>query len=111
MFFNLDPRNQATEVYFSRKLNQDNPLPPDFSDNTVQIVEVHNHLGLWLDKKLDFHIYIDNKINKCIKMMGIMKRLSFSISCDTLLTIYKSLVLLHLDYVDLIYDRLGNVNV
>ena len=46
MFFNLDPRNQATEVYFSRKLNQDNPLPPDFSDNTVQIVEVHNHLGL-----------------------------------------------------------------
>ena len=43
--------------------------------------------------------------------MGIMKRLLFSISCDTLLTIYKSLVLLHLDYVDLIYDRLGNVNV
>ena len=43
--------------------------------------------------------------------MGIMKRLSFSISYDTLLTIYKSLVLLHLDYVDLIYDRLGNVNV
>ena len=46
MFFNLDPRNQATEVYFSRKLNQGNPLPPDFSDNTVQTVEVHNHLGL-----------------------------------------------------------------
>ena len=40
-----------------------------------------------------------------------MKRLSFSISCDTHLTIYKSLVLLHLDYVGLIFDRLGNANV
>ena len=111
MLFNPDPRNQATEVYFSRKLNQDNPLPPEFSGNTVQTVEVHNHLGLWLDKKVDFNIYIDSKINKCNKMIGIMKRLSFSISCDTQLTIYKSLVLLHLDYVGLIFDRLGNANV
>ena len=58
MFFNPDPRNQATEVYFSRKLNHDNPLPPDFSDNTVQTVEVHNHLGLWLDKKNLILIFI-----------------------------------------------------
>ena len=75
MLFNPDPRKQATEVYFSRKLNQDSPLPLDFNDNTVQTVEVHRHLGLSLDKKLDFNIHIDTKINKCNKIISIMKRL------------------------------------
>ena len=51
MIFIPDPRKEATEVYFSRKLNQDSPLPLDFNDNTVQTVDVHNHLGLSLDKK------------------------------------------------------------
>ena len=67
MLFNLDLKKQATEVYFSRKLNQDSPLPLDINDNTVQTVEVHKHLGLSLDKKLDFNIHIDNEINKCNK--------------------------------------------
>ena len=110
MLFNPDLRKQATEVYLSRKLNQDSPLPLDFNDNTVQTVEVHNHLGLSLDKKLDFNIHIENKINKCNKMIGIMKRLSLSISRDSLLTIYKSFIRPHLDYADIIYDKPGNVN-
>ena len=48
------------EVYFSRKLNQDSPLPLGFTNNTFQTVEVHSHLGLSLDKKLDFKIHIEN---------------------------------------------------
>ena len=78
MLFNPDPSKEATEVYFSRKLNQDSPLPLDFNDNTVQTVEVHKHLGLLLDKKLDFNIHIDNKINKCNKITSRMKRLSLT---------------------------------
>ena len=31
--------NQATEVYFSRRVNQDSPLPLDFNNNTVQTVK------------------------------------------------------------------------
>ena len=52
MLFNPDPIKQATGVYFSRKLNQGSPLLLDFNDNTVQTLELHNHLGLSLDKKL-----------------------------------------------------------
>ena len=64
--FNPDPRKQATEFYFSRKENQDCPLPLEFIDNTVQKTiekssfEVHKYLDLSLDKKLDFNIHIDN---------------------------------------------------
>ena len=71
MIFNPDPKMQTTEVYFSRKLNQDSPLPLDFNDNTIQTVEVHNYLGLSLDKKLDFNIHVEKKINRCNKMIGI----------------------------------------
>ena len=110
MIFNSDPRKQAMEVYFSRKLNQGSPLPLDFNDHTVQTVDVHNHLGLSLDKKLDFNIHIKNKINKCNKIIGIMERLSLSISRDSLPTLYKLFVRPHLDYANIIYDKPGNVN-
>ena len=39
-----------------------------------------------------------------------MKRLSLSISRDSLLTICKSFVLPHLDYADIIYGKPGYVN-
>ena len=110
MVFNPDPRKQATGVYFSRKQNQDTSLPLEFNDNTVQVVEVLKHLGLSLDKKLDFNIRVDNKINKCNKLIGIMKRLSLSISLNSILTIYKTIVCPHLDHADIIYDKPGNVN-
>ena len=85
MLFNPDPRKQETQVYFSRKQKQDSPLPLEFNDNTlplefndntVQSIELRKHLGLSFDKKLDFDIPIDDKINKCNKITGIMKRLS-----------------------------------
>ena len=110
MLCNPDPRKQAMEVYFSRKLNQKSPLPLDFNDNKVQTVEVHNHLGISLDKKLDFNIHIQNKINKYNKTIGIRKRLPLSFSRGSLLTIYKSFVCPHLHYADIIYDKPGNAN-
>ena len=70
MLFHPDPKKQATEVYFPKKKNQDSPLPLAFKDNTVETVEVHKHLGLSLDKKLDFNVHIDNKINECNKNNG-----------------------------------------
>ena len=49
-------------------------------------------------------------MNKCNKIIGIMKRLSLSISRENLLTIYKSFVRPRLDCTDITYDRSGNVN-
>ena len=38
------------EVYFSGRPNHNSPLPLDFKDNTVQTVEVDEHLGISLVK-------------------------------------------------------------
>ena len=56
----------------------------------IEIVEVHKHIGLSLDKKLDFNIHIDNRMNICHKILSRMERLSLSNLCDSLLSIDKT---------------------
>ena len=82
MSFNPDPNKQATEVSFSHTVNSD------------------DHPTL-----IDFNRKLDNKINKCNKRTGMMKKLSPSVSEQSLLTIYISFVRTILDYADIIYDK------
>ena len=79
-----------------------------FNDTKVQLANSQKHLGLILDSKLDFNEHIDNKINKCNKIIGTMKRLSLILSRKSLLTICKSFVRPNLDYADIIYDNTFN---
>ena len=76
-----------------------------FNVTKVQLANSQKHLRLILDSKLDFNEHIDNKINKCNKIIGIMKRFSLILSRKSLLTIYKSFVKANLDYADIIYDK------
>ena len=70
-----------------------------------QQIADQKHLGLVLDSKLDFNEHVNNKINKCNKSIGIMKKLSLTLSRNSLLTIYKTFVRAILDYADIIYDK------
>ena len=88
--FNPDPNKQATELLFSRKVNSDDHPKLTFNGNQVQQCSSQKHLGLFLDNKLDFNKHLDEKINKSNKIIGMMKKLSPSISGQSLLTIYKS---------------------
>ena len=59
-----------------------------FNKTKAQLTTSRKHLGLILDLKLDFTEHIDNKINKCNKIIGIMKRRSLILLRKSLLTIY-----------------------
>ena len=76
-----------------------------FNNNDVQLANSQKHLGLVLDSKLDFNEHVNNKIYKCNIFMGIMKKLSSTLSRNCLLTIYKTFIRPILDYVDVIYDK------
>ena len=105
MSFNPDPKKQATEVLFSYEVNSDDDPKLTLNGNQVQQCSSKKHLGLFLDNKLDFNKHLDEKINKCNKIIGMMKKLSTSVSRQSLLTIYKSFVRPILDYGDIIYDK------
>ena len=67
-------------------------------------------MGVVLDSNLNFNAHIDQKIKKCNKMIGRMKRLSLNLPRNALLTIYKSFIRPHLDYNDILYDKPSNEN-
>ena len=101
MYFNPDPNKQAIEVRFSNKRDKENYQALQFNSSDVQIVDSHKHLRLILDS----NEYIESKINKCNKIIGLMKKLSLILSRKSLLTIYKSFVRPNLDYADVIYNK------
>ena len=100
MIFNPDFSKQA-EVIFSRKTNK-------ISHPTTTRTSCQNHLGLYLDEKLNFSQHINIKISKANKGIGIIKRLSLILPRKSLITIYKSFNGPHLDYCDVIYDQTNN---
>ena len=102
MQFNPDPNKQANEVYFSRKSNAGVHLPVDLTNSPVQLCESHKHLEIVLDKHLNFHEHIPNKIKICDKLIGTIKHLSFHLPRKSLLPIYKSFIRPHLDFGDII---------
>ena len=105
MLFNPDPNKQALEVHFSQKRDKENYSSLSFNGDVILSVPCQKHLGLILDSKLDFNEHINNKISKCNKIVGVMKKLSSTLSRKTLLTIYKSFVRPNLDFADIIYDK------
>ena len=104
MLFHPDPTKQATEVCFSHKHDISHE-PLTFNNDKIQPAPAQKHLGLILDSKLDFNQHIDDKINKCNKIIRTVRRLSMTLSRKILLTIYKSFVTPLLDYADIIYDK------
>ena len=80
MLFNVDLSKQDIETCFCHKSHKKIYNSLIFNDTNVQLVTSQKHLGLILDSKLDFNEHIDNKINKCNKIIVIMKRLSLILS-------------------------------
>ena len=105
MLFDPDINKQATEAYFSQMRETFLSQLIIFNSNNVLTSPNQKHLGLALDSKLSFIEHITQKIKKCNRMIGLMKRVSLILSRKKLLTIYKTLVRSHPGYVNAIYDK------
>ena len=105
MSFNPDRNKQAQEVIFSRKLRKVFHPNLSFNNQPIERSVAHKHLGLTLDEKLSFTNCINDKINKILKGIGLLRKLSTLLQRQSLLTIYKSFIRPHLDYENVIYDQ------
>ena len=59
MRFNSDPKKQAQEVIFSRKIDKIDHPPLYFNENLVKSSSTQKHLGIILDTKLDFSLHLN----------------------------------------------------
>ena len=79
-----------------------------FNNLPVQNASSQKHLGLILDGKLNFEYHLKEKCVKFNKGICIIKKLQSRLARQALLTIYKSFVISHLDYENIIYDQPNN---
>ena len=78
MQFNPDPNKQANEVIFSRKATNNLSYPPvRFNNNDTVKCPDQKHLGIVLDSKLNFDSHINQKIKKCNKLIGVIRRFQY----------------------------------
>ena len=112
MQFNRDTNKQANEVTFSCKSDSASVFLPPIkrNNNSIPKCPSQKHLGIMLDSKLNFSSHVDEKIKKCNKLIGLIRRLSVHLPRKVSLTIHKSMIRPHLDYGDILYDKLNNEN-
>ena len=58
-----------------------------FNNAKIVLCSTHKHLGLMLDERLSFSEHIQSKMNKCQKMIEVIKRLSVNLPHDALLRV------------------------
>ena len=82
-------------------------------DTKIQVANNQKHLGLNLDSKLGFNKHRDNKINKCNKIIGIIKILSLILSFSVLRNYSRSyfqlLLAIYSNWVWFLNDFFGKV--
>ena len=61
-----------------------------------------------LDTKLNFNLHLKNVQRNVNKTIGRLRKLQNILPRESLITIYKSFMRLHLAYEDIIYDRAYN---
>ena len=108
MQFNPGPNKKANEFIFSRKSISNNFFHPSVNFKNINITTPP--YAKYLKFMLDFIIVVDQKIKKskkCNKLIGLLKQ---NVSCNALVTIYKSFIRPHFKYGDILYDKPNNQN-
>ena len=79
MSFNPDLNKQAQEVMYPRKLNNLSHQK-NFFNTTSSLCQLAKHLGIFLKSDLNFSCYIKEKMLKAMKGIGIIKKISKTLS-------------------------------
>ena len=65
----------------------------------------HEHLGMILDSKLIYINHLQSVFSRVNKTIGLLRKFEPALPGKSLVTISKSFIRPHLDYGDVIYDR------
>ena len=76
--------------------------------HSIERVNSYKCLGVQVDETLSWEAHISEVIGKVAKILAALRRLRPICHQSTLLTIYKSLVLPHLDYCSALWGCIGN---
>ena len=86
------------------------PSDPHISldGHSIERVNSYKCLGVQVDETLSWEAHISEVIGKVAKVLAALRRLRPICPQSTLVTIYKSLILPHLDYISAVWVCIGN---
>lgn len=99
---NFNP-NKTEALFITNNRNVNKPMLL-FDNVPVQFVEHHKHLGLTLSRDCKWHEHINGLITKSSKILGMIKKLKFSVKRSTLNQIYVSFLRPILEYASTVWD-------
>ena len=76
MQFNPDRNKQAQELYFSKTTGNQKSLDLTFNKSNAASSPSVKQSGMLLDSRLNFNERVQSKMNKCCKIIGLIKKLS-----------------------------------
>ena len=98
-------------IFGSRhKLRQMPALNLSINNEKLEQVTSMKYLGVILDDILSFDPHVDYMHSKAVKKLGIVRKAREFLDLGTSVRLYKSLVLPHIDYCDLIYCCTSEAN-
>ena len=77
---------------------------------TVERVNTFKYLGITMDANLKWNDQINNICRKMCNILSIMRRTKPFVPQSSLVTIYNTMFLLHLDYGIILWSNCGNTN-
>ncbi len=90
------------------KLPKIEDISVKLGDSTVDSVTVFKYLGITLDSRLTFSQHVEVIRKKSIPKMTTIARISQYVNEETIVYLYKSLILSQIKYGDIIYDGLSD---
>ncbi len=98
-------------VFGSRyKLRQTPKLNLSINEERLEQVEHMKYLGVILDDALSFDPHVEYIHSKAVKKLGVVQKARDFLDLGASVQLYKSLVLPHLDYCDLVYSCTSDAN-
>ena len=76
----------------------------------IIVCPTQKHQGIVLDSKVTFNSHINQKIEKCNKLIGFLRRLAVNLPRNASLAVYKSFFRPHLEYGDIFHDKPNSEN-
>ena len=75
-----------------------------FDNILISFVDSHKHLGVTLSSTGQWHYHIENIVKSASKILGIMRKLTFSLSRNALNQMFMSYMLPILEYASVVWD-------
>ena len=107
----LNVKKTKFVIFGSRqKLRYMPPLNLSINNEKLEQVTHIKYLGVILDDILSFDQHVDYMHSKAVKKLGIVRKAREFLDLGTSVQLYKSLVLPHIDYCDLVYCCTSKTN-